>query len=198
MKFVSKQVVLSMVLTGLLSVTLSATVREFKIDKTHSNVDFSVRHMALSNTKGTFTDYDGVIKWDSDGKQSAITGTVQVKSIDTRDEKRDNHLRGEDFFKTEKYPEMSLISKSISKSGRKYNMVADFTLRGVTRTIKVPLTVSSIVKDPWGNNRIQFSTTFVIDRQDYGLNFNKVTDNGGLIVGNNVTIALDIEAIESK
>ena len=77
-------------------------------------------------------------------------------------------------------------------------MIADFTLKGVTKTIKLPLIASAIVKDPWGNNRLNLSTTFVINRQDYGVNFNALTDNGGLIVGDNVTIALDIEAIQAK
>ena len=127
-----------------------------------------------------------------------ISGVVKVKSVDTRDEKRDGHLRGEDFFNSDKYPEMSLVSKSISKSGKQYTMIADFTLKGVTKTIKLPLIASAIVKDPWGNNRLNLSTTFVINRQDYGVNFNALTDNGGLIVGDNVTIALDIEAIQAK
>ncbi len=198
MKLIIQKVALSLVFSGVMAVTASATVPTFTIDKSHSTVEFAVQHMALSTVKGVFTDYDGSITWDSEGKTSAIQGKVKVDSVDTRDAKRDHHLKSPDFFDVDHFSEMTLVSKSIKKSGRKYIMTADFTLKGVTKTVKIPLDVSAVVKDPWGNSRIHFAASFIINRKDYGLNFNKVMDNGGLLVGNDVKIALDIEAIQDK
>jgi len=168
----------------------------YKIDQSHSNVQFSIKHMVLSTTRGNFGKYSGNIKWDPSGNGSEISGVVTVDSIDTRDSKRDEHLRSADFFDSAKFPEMSFVSKSIKKARSGYLMTGIFSLRGISKEVAIPLTVAGPVKDPWGNQRMNFNAQFKINRQVYGMNWNKVLDNGGLTVGNDVTIELDIEAIK--
>lgn len=173
-------------------------VDSYKIDTAHSTVRFSVKHMVLSNTHGNFGAYTGDIKWDKDLKLCALAGTVKVDSIDTRDIKRDEHLKSADFFDSGKYPDITLVSKSIKKGRKGYVLTADLTMRGVTKTVTLPLEVSDPVKDPWGNQRVNFATQFKLNRQDYGISWNKALDNGGLVVGNDVSVDLDIEAVKTN
>ena len=198
MKTFIKKATTSLALIALLVTPISAEeIASFSIDKAHSTIEFSVKHLGLSNTKGSFSDYDGTINWDSKGKSSSVEGTVKINSVDTRNEKRDTHLKSPDFFDAQKFPEMTFKSKSIKKSGKAYTLVADLTIKNVTKTISIPLTVSNVVKDPWGSERISLNSTFKINRQDYGLNFNAVLDNGGLVVANDIAITLDLEAIKN-
>ncbi|NBV82695.1 YceI family protein [bacterium] len=183
-------------LVGLSVSTLA--VDTYKIDASHSTVQFSVKHMVLSNTRGNFGAYDGDIKWDKDPKNCSISGSVKAESVDTRDTKRDEHLRSADFFDTAKFPEITLVSKSIKRDRKGYILTADLTMKGVTKTVTLPLTVSEPVKDPWGNQRVNFSTQFKLNRQDYGMTWNKALDNGGLVVGNDVTVDLDIEGVKTN
>jgi polyisoprenoid-binding protein YceI len=171
-------------------------VDTYRVDQSHSSVQFSVRHMLLSNTRGTFGDFAGEIKWDADPQNSSISGTVKVASIDTRDGKRDDHLRSADFFDTTQFSEMSFKSKSIKKSKKIYTVTGDLTIKGVTRPVTFPLEVSNPIKDPWGNQRVNFSTQFKINRQDFGITWNKTMDNGGVVVGNDVNVELDVEGVK--
>ncbi|NBV41605.1 polyisoprenoid-binding protein [bacterium] len=169
----------------------------YKIDTAHSTVGFSVRHMVLSNTRGSFGDYTGDVVWDKDLKNAKINGTVKVASIDTRDQKRDDHLRSADFMDAVQFPEIQFHSTKIRKAGKVYEVTGQLTMKGVTRTVKFPLNVSDPVKDPWGNTRVNFSSEFKINRQDYGISWNKKLDNGGLVVGDEVTVQLDIEGVKA-
>lgn len=196
MKLQTKHAMMTLVASVLLSASTFAEIRTFTIDKSHSSIEFGIKHMALSTVKGVFTDYDGRIAWDSADQKSVISGTVQVKSIDTRDAKRDAHLRDADFFNADQFQQMTFVTKSIKKVKNKYVMVADLTIKGITKTITAPLEVSPVVKDPWGNSRASFSTSFVINRQDFGLKYSQLLDNGGLMIGNDVTVTLDIEALQ--
>lgn len=170
----------------------------YKVDPSHSAVQFGVRHMLLSNTRGSFGDFSGEVTWDADVKKSSISGAVKVSSIDTRDAKRDEHLRGADFFDVAKFSDMSFKSKSIRKSGKNYIVNGELTIKGVTKPVVFPLEVSAPVKDPWGNQRVHFLAKFKINRQDYGITWNKSMDNGGLVVGNDVNIELDIEGVKAN
>jgi polyisoprenoid-binding protein YceI len=196
MKLRTKHVMTTLIASALLSASTFAEICTFAIDKSHSTIEFGIKHMALSTVKGVFTDYDGSVTWDSADQKSVISGTVKVKSIDTRDAKRDAHLRDKDFFSADQFPEMTFVSKSIKKVKNRYVMIADLTIKGITKSITVPLEVSPVLKDPWGNSRASFSTSFVINRQDFGLKYSQLLDNGGLMIGNDVTVSLDIEAIQ--
>ncbi len=170
----------------------------YKVDPSHSAVQFGVRHMLLSNTRGSFGEFSGEVKWDADPKKANIAGVVKVSSIDTRDPKRDEHLRGADFFDVAKFSEMSFKSKSIQKKGKHYVVNGDLTIKGVTKPVTFPLEVSAPVTDPWGNQRVHFFANFKINRQDYGITWNKSMDNGGVVVGNDVNIELDVEGVKAN
>lgn len=180
--------------------TLVAAPKSYVIDTAHSGIDFSVQHMVLSKTKGSFSDYTGAIVWDAEAPQkSKISGAVRVASIDTKDKKRDEHLKSKDFFDADAYPKISLEATKIEKNRKGgYQLTGKLTIKDVTKEITTPLIVQGPIKDPWGNDRIHFNASFSINRQDYGITWNKIMDNGGLVVGNQVDIDIDIEAIAAQ
>ena len=152
----------------------------YNVDADHSIVGFSVAHMVISKTTGRFTDYAGFIEVDPD-------------------QKRDTHLRSPDFFNVEKYPTMTYKMTSYEKQGDQYVAIGDLTLLGVTKPIVLTGTFNGILpKDPMGNTRAGFSAEGKINRKDFGMNWNKALDNGGLVVGNEVAIRLEIECIKQK
>jgi len=180
--------------------TLFAAPQTYLIDTAHSAVEFSVQHMVLSKTKGNFADYTGTIIWDAENlSKSKIAGALKVASIDTKDKKRDDHLKSKDFFDAETYPQITLTDSKIeaTKKGG-YQLTGKLTIKDVTKTVTAPLMVQGPIKDPWGNDRIHFNATFSINRQDYGITWNKIMDNGGVVVGNQVDIEVDIEAIAGQ
>lgn len=186
---------------SILGVTsLFAAPRTYMIDTAHSNIGFSVQHMVLSKTKGSFSDYAGTIVWDAENlTKSKISGSLMVGSIDTKDKKRDDHLKSKDFFDAETYPKITLTDTKIetTKKGG-YQLTGKLTIKDVTQNVVAPLMVQGPIKDPWGNDRIHFNATFTINRQDYGITWNKIMDNGGVVVGNQVDIEVDIEAVSGQ
>ena len=171
----------------------------FDIDTSHSNVSFKIRHL-ISNTAGRFSDFSGSIAFDAaDPARSSVSLTIKSASIDTADAKRDGHLKSPDFFDVAKYPELTFASTKISKSsGNTYNVTGNFTMHGVTREITIPVEILGVAKDPWGNERAGFSTSFTLDRKDYGIVWNKVLDAGGTLLGNEVAVSINIEAVKAK
>jgi hypothetical protein len=180
--------------------SLFAAPQNYTIDTAHSSVEFSVQHMVLSKTKGSFGEYGGTLIWDSEApSKSKISGHLSVASLDTKDKKRDDHLKSKDFFDAEAYPKMTFVVTKIEpKKKGGYQLTGKLTMKGVTKDVSTPLIVQGPIKDPWGNDRIHFNATFSINRQDYGITWNKVMDNGGLVVGNQVDITIDIEAIAAQ
>ena len=178
---------------------LGATER-YNVDADHSIVGFSVVHMVISKTTGRFTDYAGFIEMDPDGKTvKAIEAVIKTASVDTNHQKRDTHLRSPDFFNVEKYPAMTYKMTSYEKQGDQYVAIGDLTLLGVTKPIVLTGTFNGVLpKDPMGNTRAGFSAEGKINRKDFGMNWNKALDNGGLVVGNEVAIRLEIECIKQK
>ncbi|MFZ0389856.1 MAG: YceI family protein [Calditrichia bacterium] len=172
----------------------------YVIDPVHSNIGFSVRHMVISNVEGEFQEVDAVLTWDEDNPEnSAIKATVQTSSIDTDNEKRDNHLRSADFFDSETHPEMTFESKNIKKvDENEYIAKGDLTIRGITREVEVPITILGKIKDPYGNTRIGAQSSFVVNRHDFNLNWNKMLESGGLVVGEDVKINLDVQMIKQS
>lgn len=176
-----------------------AEISRWNVDHAHSTVGFQVTHMVISKTNGKFTDYTGFVEMDPDAKQfKTIKAVIQTKSINTDHEKRDNHLRSPDFFDAEQYPTMTYTMKSYTKSGDTYTAVGDLTLRGVTKEITLVGSFHGAIKDPWGNTRAGFAAEGTINRQDFGMKFSKTLDNGGLMVGDEVKIKLEVECIKAK
>ncbi len=167
----------------------------YKLDPAHTSVGFSVRHMGVSNVKGHFDEFVGSVLLDQ-GTIQAANATIQVKSVNTGIERRDNHLRTADFFEATKYPEITFKTKKVEKSGDQTILIGDFTMRGVTKELRLPVTVSGPIKDPQGNSRIGLEAKATVNRKDYGMKFNAVMETGGLIVGDEVTIEINAEAVQ--
>jgi polyisoprenoid-binding protein YceI len=189
----------------ILSILLSATTgfgatRTFKIDPAHSTIGFSVKHMMVTNVKGTFNEFEGKIILDEKKPQNSKVETViEAKSIDTNNDKRDDHLRSADFFNTDKNEKITFTSKKITPAGgKKYKIVGDLTLNGVTKEITLDSTYSGTTKGMQGETRAGFSATGKIKRSEFGVKWNKAIEAGGVAVSDEVTLNFDIEAIEEK
>lgn len=166
------------------------------IDATHSGIEFSVRHMMIAKVKGSFHSFEAQIEADpADLTTANIRFEVDLNSIDTRNGDRDAHLRSADFFDTEKYPKMTFQSTKITKTDEgEYDVTGDLTLHGVTRSETFSVTFEGAGKDPWGNEKVGFSGTGSIKRSDYGLTYNAVLETGGVLIGDEAKVTLEIEA----
>ena len=171
----------------------------WNVDPEHSSIEFRVAHMLVSKTTGKFMDYTGFIDMDAEaGTVKAIEATIKTGSVNTNHEKRDAHLRNTDFFDVEHAPTMTFKMKSYKKTAEGYAAVGDLTLRGVTKEITLVGHYNGTAKDPWGNTRAGFSAEGKLNRKDFGMVWNKTLDSGGLVVGDEVQIRLDIECIKAK
>lgn len=169
---------------------------KWAVDASHSSIEFSVKHMMISRVKGSFQTFDADIEADPNDLTSANIGlSVDLSSIDTRNADRDNHLRSADFFDVENYPKMTFRSKSIVKTGEgEYDVTGDLTIRGVTRTETFEATYEGGGKNPWGVEVVGFSAKGSIKRSDYGLTWNAALETGGVLVGDEVKIAIELQA----
>lgn len=174
--------------------------KEWKVDTSHTKIQFSVTHMMISSTTGDFKVFEGnVISKGDDFAECEIQFSADVNSIDTDDEKRDGHLKSEDFFYAEKYPKITFKSKSFKKSAENiYKMKGDFAIRDVTKTEEFEVVFGGTATDPWGNERAGFKIMGRINRHDYNLNWNKLLETGGLVVGKTVNINCNVELIRVK
>jgi polyisoprenoid-binding protein YceI len=174
------------------------TVR-WDIDPDHSLIEFRVAHMVISKTSGRFRDYRGFVEMDAAAKTfKAIEATINAESIDTNHEKRDGHLRNADFLDVKQFPTITFAMKTTQKAGETYKVVGNLTLHGVTKEVTLTGTLNGVTKDPWGNTRAGFTADGTLNRKDFGMVWNKALDNGGLVVGNDIFIHLDIECIKAK
>ena len=178
----------------------AATPATWTIDASHSSVKFSVTHLTVSETEGLFKKFNGSIKSGStDFQGAAINFNVDVNSINTDDEGRDKHLKSDDFFNAEKYPGMSFTSTSFKKvKGNNYVLEGNLTIRDVTKKVKFNVLYGGTVKDPWGNTKAGFKATSKISRKAYGLKWGALTEMGGAVVGDDVTIVLSLEFAQNK
>jgi polyisoprenoid-binding protein YceI len=178
----------------------TATTTTWNIDPAHSVAEFKIKHMMISNVKGQFAKVTGVLTLDeSDPANSRAEALIEAASIETRDAQRDAHLKSADFFDVEKFPTLSFKSTRISlvRDGE-LAVEGDLTIRGVTR--KVLFSVEGPTppaKDPWGNTRVAVSATTKINRKDFGLTWNTALETGGILVGDEVTITLDVEFVKA-
>ena len=171
----------------------------WEIDPAHSSVQFSVRHMMVSNVRGAFTKVAGSVHGDeNDPTHATVEATIDTSSIDTREAKRDEHLRSPDFFDVAKYPTITFKSKRIEKAGEgRYKMTGDLTLHGVTREVVLDVEgPTPTVKDPRGNVRAGASATTKINRRDFGITWSKALDGGGVVVGDEVLVTIDVEGVK--
>ncbi|MDE3035678.1 MAG: polyisoprenoid-binding protein [Nitrospirota bacterium] len=176
-----------------------AEMARYDVDRDHSAIEFRVTHMVVSKTTGRFMEYSGFVEMDPEALTvKTIEATIKTASITTNHEKRDAHLKGPDFFNVEKFPTMSYKLKSYKKVGEGYQAVGELTLLGVTKEITLTGTFNGVAKDPWGNTRAGFSAEGKLNRKDFGMNWSKTLDSGGLVVGDEVFIKLDIECIKAK
>ena len=171
---------------------------KWAVDPTHSSVDFTIRHMMIAKVKGTFHNFEAQIEADpADLTTASISFSVDMASIDTRNADRDNHLRTGDFFEVEKYPKLTFEATSIAKTGEgEYDVTGNVTLHGVTRSETFAVTFEGAGKDPWGNHKAGFSAEGSIKRSDYGLTYNAALETGGVLIGDEVKIHIEIEAAE--
>jgi polyisoprenoid-binding protein YceI len=184
----------------LVVLALPAAAATYTIDKAHSSVGFKVKHLTVSNVRGFFKDFAGTFDYDpANPKSWRAEATIQVASIDTDEPKRDEHLRSADFFDAATFPTMTFKSTgvNVAKDGA-IQLLGDLTLHGVTKPIVLDLEVNGVVKDPWGNTKAGFSASGKIKRSDFGLTWNKTLDSGGLLIGDEVSIMLEIEAAQNK
>jgi polyisoprenoid-binding protein YceI len=165
------------------------------IDPAHSEVSFTVRHLMVSKVRGTFTRFTGALVVAQDPTQSHAEATVEMASIDTRDENRDNHLRSGDFFEVDKYPAMTYRTSGLREQGDGYLVEGELTLHGVTRPVALEVEFNGVSSDPWGGTRAGFSATGEINRRDFGVDLSMPLDGGGVVVGDKVKIAIEIEAV---
>ena len=193
-----KRVLLSAIMLLGLSLPLRAQV--WNIDPAHSHVGFTVKHLVISKVAGEFRDFAGTVTFDGqDVSKGAVDVTIQMASINTANDKRDEHLRGADFFDAAKFPTMTFKSKKIIKGDAdKFTMIGDLTMKGVTKEDTLDCTFNGVIIDPWGNTRAGFSAATVINRQDYGVAWSNKLADGSLVVGNDITITLEIETIKAK
>lgn len=182
-----------------LALPVQAEMARYDVDRDHSSIEFRVAHMVVSKTTGRFIDYTGFIEMDAEAATvKTIEATIKTASLSTNHEKRDGHLRGADFFDTEKFPTITYKLKSYHKAGDGYAAIGDLTLRGVTKEIELAGNFNGVAKDPWGNTRAGFTAEGKINRKEFGMVWNKTLDSGGLVVGDEVFIKLDIECIKAK
>lgn len=176
------------------------TTTTWNIDPVHTMAEFKVRHMMITNVKGHFTGVTGVLTLDEqDVTKSHVEATIDAASINTREADRDTHLKSADFLDVEKFPKLTFTSTRITRTGEgELQVEGDLTIHGVTR--KVNFTVEGPTppgKDPWGNTRIGWTATTKINRKDFGLTWNTALETGGILVGDEVTITFDVEAIKA-
>lgn len=168
----------------------------YQVDPVHTQIHFTVPHLMVFKVRGNFNDFSGTIEVDGpDNTLSSAAAVIKTASIDTRNQKRDEHLRSADFFDTGKYPEIRFVSKKISGGGTDITVVGDLTIKGITREVTLKGGFLGAATDPWGNQRAGFEAVGKINRHDFGLTWNKALETGGVVVGEEVDLGLEVEAV---
>ena len=170
----------------------------WQIDASHSNINFTARHMMISKVRGQFENFDGTINFDPDQPENTTVDiSIDVSTLSTNDEQRDNHLKSPDFFDASKYPGMTFKSKKVEQldedSGKLYG---DLTIRGKTQPVVLEVEYAGLAKSPWGTTSAGFSASTTVNRKDWGLNWNQALETGGFLVGDKIKIDIDLELIK--
>lgn len=195
-----KRFTVGLAILGLALLTnLNINAATWELDQAHSEVRFKIRHL-VSKTAGRFTDFSGSIEFDEKNPlKMQADATIKTPSVNTDNEKRDEHLRNEDFFNVAKYPTMTFKSTGAKKDkDGNMKLMGDLTLLGVTKPVVLNVEIGGVGPDPWGNTRAGFSASTKISRKDFGMTYNIPLDKGGLVLGDEVEINLEVEAIQKK
>lgn len=167
----------------------------YTVDQAHSHMGFKVKHMMISNVNGKFDTFNGTFEYDEKTKTlKSLNGTVEVKSINTENTKRDDHLRTSEFFSAAEYPEMRFVLEKVEGD----TAYGKLTIRGVTKEVELEFENNGLVKDPWGNTRVGLALSGKINRFDYGMKYNEILEAGGVAVGETVKINVELEGILAK
>lgn len=185
---------------ALMTIASAHAQTKWNVDKSHSNVKFTVTHLVISEVDGAFKSFDGTMTASKpDFTDAQIEFSVDIASVNTDNEKRDEHLKADDFFNAEKFPKMTFKSVSMKKlTGNKYELTGDLKIRDITKRVKFSVTYGGTVKDPWGNTKAGFKATTTIDRLAYGLKWNSMMEAGGAVVGKDVVININAEFTQAK
>jgi polyisoprenoid-binding protein YceI len=168
----------------------------YTIDAAHSNVEFAVRHMMITTVKGRFGDVKGTIEIPEQG-EPRIDVTIGTASVDTRSEQRDGHLRSADFFDVEKYPEMRFVGAGAQRTSDGWKVTGNLTIKGVTKPVVLTVAEEGAGVDPWGNQKVAFSAATKFNRTDFGLNWNAALEAGGVLVSEEVKVAIDAQLVKA-
>lgn len=192
---------LSVALAAVLgAASLPAAAESWSIDASHSSVGFSVRHMMVTNVRGTFDKFTAKVDGSpADPATAKISATIEVASVDTRDAKRDEHLRAADFFDAARFPQMTFASTKVEKtSATSAKVTGNLTLRGVTKPVVLDVEYTQPLKNPWGKTVVGATATGKINRKDFGVSWSRNLDGGGVVVGDEVTIQLDLQFVRDE
>jgi polyisoprenoid-binding protein YceI len=175
---------------------VNTTSRTYRIDKSHSEAVFQVRHL-ISRVRGRFSDFEGTLTFDAANPDlSSVAFTIKASSLDTNEPDRDKHLRSGDFFDVERFGAITFrSSRVVKKSDTLFDVTGDLTIRDVTKTVTIPVTYLGKAKDPWGNERLAFEAEYTLNRKDFGLNWNAALEGGGFLVGDEVKTSLSVQAL---
>lgn len=173
------------------------TAGTYAIDPTHSRIGFWVRHAMVTKVRGSFNEFEGTGFFDpSDPSKITLSLTIQAASIDTRNADRDGHLRSNDFFAMEEFPEITFTSTNVTSSGdNTFSVTGDLTIRGVTKSVEVEFEYTGAATDPYGNHRIGFDGTTTVHRKDWGIEFNAPLETGGVLIGEKATLEFEVSAV---
>jgi polyisoprenoid-binding protein YceI len=168
----------------------------FVLDKSHTQIGFVARHLMVSKVRGRFTDFEGALVVAEDPAQSSVEVLIQAASISTNDENRDNHVRTNDFLNVDEFPTLTYNSTKVelSPSGD-WKVIGDLTIRGVTRPVVLDVQFEGVIQDPWGNQRLGFTASAEIDRNEFGVSFNAALETGGFVVSPKVKLEIEAEAV---
>jgi polyisoprenoid-binding protein YceI len=171
------------------------TTGTWTLDSSHSEIGFTVRHAGISKVRGQFKEADATLDLAEDVADSKVNATIKTASFDSGDANRDGHVRGEDFFDVEKFPEISFVSNAIVPKGDAYELQGDLTIKGVTRPVALETELNGVAVDPFGNTRAGLTAETTISRKDFGLTWNAVLEAGGVLVSDKVAINLELAFI---
>ncbi|GKW46231.1 YceI family protein [Planococcus sp. NCCP-2050] len=170
-------------------------MKKWTIDPAHSEIGFSVKHMMISKVKGSFESFEAVVEANEEDLNGALIDfKINVASINTNNADRDNHLRSADFFDAETYPEIKFNANDITKKGTEYELTGDLTIKGVTRPVTFEVEYGGKGTNPWGQEVVAFSAEGKVNRRDFGLTWNQALETGGVLVGEDIKISLELEA----
>lgn len=196
------KIIRTLLITALVALPLAAAenaVESWGVDKVHSSATFKIRHL-MSNVTGEFNDFDAIINMNrANPAASSVEFTIQAASIDTRNKNRDEHLRSPDFFEVAKYPTITFKSTAVKpKSATEFDVTGDLTVKGVTKRITLPVTFLGFGKDGRGNEKAGFEIETTINRKDYGVTWNRTLDEGGILLGEDVKVAFNLQVAKKK